>query len=167
MGALRDSAVGIDVGDLEFDHAEMIKARRLWADALNRGSLQEGDVELVKYLHVDAIRDRLAADLFNPYAWDEPEYSGIFLGEFDQALIDIKRLRVATELCIELINRSDQDEHAPIIMIMSFIQWMLGQNDLAFQGTQLALAAHPGYSLALMMQMLLMRGIKPGWMRRN
>jgi hypothetical protein len=167
MGALRDSAVGIDVGDLEFDHAEMVKARRLWADALNRGSLQEGDVELVKYLHVDAIRDRLAADLFNPWAWEEPEYSNVFLGDFDQALIDIKRLRVATELCIGLINSSDHDEHAPIIMLMTFMQWMLGQNDLAWQGTMLALAAQPGYSLAQMMQMLIMRGIRPRWMSRS
>lgn len=166
MTSQREAAAGIKVGDMEFDHPEMIRARRQWAEALTRGHLADGDVELVKYMHVVSIRDRLAADLINPYAWEDPEYSGIFLGDFDPALIDVKRMKTATELCIGLLLQTEDSDHAPMIMIMAFIQWMLGSNDLARQGAVLALVAHPGYELAQLMLMIIARGIQPAYMSR-
>lgn len=166
MTSQREAAAGIRVGDMEFDHPDMIRARRLWAEALTRGHLADGDADLVRYMHVVSIRDRLAADLINPYAWEDPEYSGIFLGDVDPALIDLKRLKVATELCIGLLLLTEEGDHAPMIMIMAFIQWMLGSNDLARQGASLALAADPGYELAQLMLMIVARGIQPAYMNR-
>lgn len=164
---MREAAASIVVGDMEFDNPIMIRARRMWADALERGRLQDGDDELVKFMQVDPIRDRLAADVVNPYAWDEAEYAAVFLGEVDAENLKVGRLRRATELCIALIELSTEDETAPMIMIMSYIQWLMGQNDLARQGAMLALQSRPDYVLAAIMLSFIQNGIAPRWMSRN
>lgn len=157
-------AKNIKVGELQFDHADMIKARSLWAEALREGKVSPEAVEqLVVYFHVDTIRDRLLADVINPYVWDEAEYRNLFLGYVDTDVVQIPRMRRATEVAIQIIDATSPEDNAPLIMMMSFIQWFLGQNDLAYQGTLLALAAQPGYQIAELMQKIIMFGVKPGW----
>jgi hypothetical protein len=156
----------IVVGEMQFDHADMIKARSMWAEALREGKVSPEAVDqLVVYFHVDTIRDRLLADVINPYAWDEAEYRNLFLGYVDTDFVQIGRMRTATEVAIQIIEATSPEDNAPLIMMMSFIQWFLGQNDLAMQGTYLALAAQPGYAIAELMQKIIIHNVRPGWMQ--
>lgn len=156
----------IQVGDMQFDHADMVKARSMWAQALREGKVSPEAVDqLVVYFHVDTIRDRLLADVINPYAWDEAEYRNLFLGYVNTDDVPITRLKTATEVAIQIIEASKKEDQAPLIMIMSFIQWFLGQNDLAWQGAVLALQSHPGYAVAELMQRVILHNVRPGWMQ--
>lgn len=159
-------AKDIRVGEMQFDHADMIKARSMWAEALREGKVSPEAVDqLVVYFHVDTIRDRLLADVINPYAWDEAEYRNLFLGYVDTSVVEIARMRRATEVAIQIIEKTSPEDNAPLIMVMSYIQWFLGQNDLAMQGTYLALAAQPDYQIAKLMQRIIMHNVRPGWMQ--
>ena len=159
-------AKNIKVGELEFDHADMIKARSMWAQVLREGKVSPEAVDqLVVYFHVDTIRDRLLADVINPYVWDEAEYRNLFLGYVDKDSVKIERLRTCAEVAAQIIQQTVPEDNAPLIMVLSFIQWFLGENNLALQGTYLALQAQPGYQIAELMQKIILFNVRPGWMQ--
>lgn len=151
----------------QFDHPYMIRARRMWAELIARGGqLAEGDTELLMYFHVPAIRDRLMADVIDPYAWDEPYYSSLFMGAATPTDGMVARMKAATRACQNLteFGGGEKDDWVPLLMISSMIQWLVGNTNLAITGTQIALKLDPEYELAGMMLQIFVRGIQPRWM---
>jgi len=164
MSTAQDEARGIKVGPYEFDNPQMIKARRLWADLLRRdGELEEGDMELIKFFHVENIRDRLMADIINPYAWDEAEYNALFRGVVrpDAAMVD--RMKAATQACRNLSELSPEADHPPMLLITSMCQWLVLNLPLAQIGARIALRIDPDYHLAKLMLTMTSRGLEPDW----
>ena len=164
MTAAQDAARGINVGPMEFDHPQMIRARRLWADLLMRdGTLEEGDLELVKFLQHDHIRDRLMADVINPYAWDEKEYHAIFRGSIRPDGDMVRRMQSATQACRNLSELSETLDHPPMLMICAMCQWLVLNGTLAGMGAKIALDINPNYDLAKLMLTMVTRGLEPDW----
>lgn len=164
MTTAQDEARGITVGPYEFDHPQMIRARRLWADLLRReGTLAEGDMELIKFFHVENIRDRLMADVINPYAWDEPEYSALFRGAVRPDAEMIDRMKAATVACRDLSALSETADHPPMLLISAMCQWLVLNHALAAMGAQIALQIDPEYQLAKLMLTMTTRGLEPDW----
>lgn len=164
MTAAQDEARGITVGPYEFDHPQMIRARRLWAELLRRdGVVQEGDVELVKFLQVENIRDRLMADVINPYAWDEAEYNALFRGVLQPDGPMIDRMKAATQSCRSLSELSETADHPPMLLISAMCQWLTLNLALAAFGAKIALEIDPDYQLAKLMLTMTSRGLQPDW----
>ena len=168
MTTAQDEARGINVGPLEFDHPQMIRARRLWADLLRReGVLEEGDLELVMFMQHDHIRDRLMADVVNPYAWDEEDYNAIFRGGVKPDGEMVSRMRAATEACRNLSELSETLDHPPMLMICAMCQWLVLNASIAGMGAKIALEINPEYHLARLMLSMVTRGLNPDWALRQ
>ena len=168
MTTAQDEARGINVGPLEFDHPQMIRARRLWAGVLNRnGALEEGDLELVKFFQHDHIRDRLMADVINPYAWDEKDYNAIFRGSLRPDAEMINRMKAATDACRNLSELSETADHPPMLMVCAMCQWLVLNAPIAGMGAQIALEIDPEYHLARLMLTMVTRGLEPDWALRS
>lgn len=168
MTTAQDEARGITVGPYEFDHPQMIRARRLWADLLRReGVLEEGDVELIKFFHVENIRDRLMADVIDPYAWDEAEYNALFRGSVPPDGEMVTRMKHATQACRNLSEVSETADHPPMLLISSMCQWLVLNLPLAAMGAQIALKIDPEYQLAKLMLTMATRGLEPDWAMRD
>jgi hypothetical protein len=164
MTTAQDEARGIKVGPYEFDHPQMIKARRLWAEAIDRGGvLIEADQELVKFLQVEPIRDRLMADIVNPYAWDADEYGLVFRGAHRPDADMVDRMKAATMICRDLSAMSPVEDHPPMLMISCMCQWLVGNSDLAAAGAAICLSIAPLYDLARLMKTMTDRHIPPLW----
>ena len=164
MTAAQDAARGIDVGPLQFDHPQMIRARRLWADVLRRdGALEEGDLELVKFMQHDHIRDRLMADVIDPWALDEKDYNAIFRGANKPDAAMVRRMKAATEACRNLSELSETADHPPMLMISAMCQWLVLNGPLAGMGAKIALNIDPEYQLARLMLSMVSRGLDPDW----
>lgn len=164
MTAAQDEARGISVGPMEFDHPQMIRARRLWADLLRRdGTLVEGDLELVKFLQHDHIRDRLMADVVDPYALEEKDYNAIFRGSVRPDDAMVIRMKAATQACRNLSELSETLDHPPMLMISAMCQWLVLNGQLAGMGAKIALEINPEYELARLMLSMVVRGLDPDW----
>lgn len=167
MTTAQDQARGVRVGPYEFDHPKMIEARRLWAELLRRdGELAPGDEELAVYMHIDPIRDRLVADVLNPYAWDKEEYDDLFRGglEPDGAMID--RMIAATKACRNLGAITPEEDHAPQLMIAAMFQWYTLNPEVAAVGARLALRIDPACEVASLLISMAATGIRPKWAQR-
>lgn len=167
MTKAKELARELDIDGHQFDHPQMIRARRMWADLIARGGeLAEGDNELLKFFHVPAIRDRLMADVIDPYAWDEPYYSSLFLGAATPTDEMVARMKAATKACQNLteFGGGETGDFAPLLMISSMIQWLVGNTPLAITGTQLALTFEPNYDVGLLMLQIFTYGVQPRWM---
>lgn len=150
---------------MEFDNPHMIKARRLWAGVLERnGELADGDLELVKYFQVDFIRDRLMADVINPYVWDEAEYYDLFRGSEAPTPTMIDRMKAATLACRNLSELSEVEDHPPMLMLSTMMQWLVLNPGLALQGAQIALRIAPEYQIAQLMIQMIQGGVQPRWL---
>ena len=164
MTAAQDEARGISVGPLEFDHPQMIRARRLWAEVLRRdGALVEGDLELVKFMQVEAIRDRLMADVIDPYAWDDDEYSAVFRGAVRPDADMVNRMKAATQACRNLSELSETADHPPMLMVCAMCQWMVLNAALAGMGAKIALEIDPEYQIAKLLLTMVAKGLEPDW----
>ena len=168
MTAAQDVANTLSVGAYEFDHPQMIRARRLWADLLARGGeLSPGDEELVTYMHVDAIRDRLMADVINPYAWDQEEYDDLFRGALQPDAEMLKRMKAATIACQQLSREVEEADQPPMLMITAMCQWLTINTDVALMGAKIALKIDPEFRLAQLMVTMIQRGLQPAWLTRR
>lgn len=164
MTTAQDEARGITVGPYEFDHPQMIRARRLWAELLRRnGELVEGDVELVKFFHVENIRDRLMADVIDPWALDQKEYNALFRGSVQPDAPMVGRMRAATQACRNLSELSETKDHPPMLLISAMCQWLTLNLALAAFGAKIALEIDPSYELAKLMLTMTSRGLQPDW----
>lgn len=164
MTEAQEKARGIIVGDFEFDHPEMIRARRMWAELLRRGGeLEPGDEELVKFFYVESIRDRLMADIINPYAWDEAEYMDLFRGALQPDADMIDRMKAATQACRNLSEVTPTADHPPMLLITAMCQWLTLNLALAGTGAAIALKIDPDYQLAHLMLKMAKSGLKPDW----
>lgn len=166
MTAAQDEARAIVVGTMEFDHPHMIRARRMWAEVIRRkGVLAEGDEELVKYFQVHSIRDRLMADVVDPYVWDRDEYFAVFRGGVTPTVDMLIRMKHATEACRNLSQLAAEADLPPMLMVSSMIQWLVCNSGMARDGARIALRIDPQFELAQLMITLTDRGIQPDWIK--
>jgi len=162
--AAQDEARAVAVGAYEFDHPKMIRARRLWAELLRRdGTLAEGDLELVTYMHVETIRDRLMADVLDPWALDKGDYDDLFRGAIRPDAEMIQRMHAATMACRNLSELTPEGDHPPLLLIVAMCQWLTLNAHVAKMGASIALTIDPEFRLAQLMVTMVDRGLVPKW----
>lgn len=117
------------LNDLEFDHQKMRDARAEWNEALGEDVDEAAACELVAYLHIKSIRDRLMADAISA-ADDELMFGKILTGRYE-GRPDWSRVDATEDLLIKVLAYTPIEDRAPLFCFLGWLCWYRGSSSVA------------------------------------
>ncbi|MFJ7751840.1 DUF4192 domain-containing protein [Arthrobacter sp. NPDC097144] len=155
---IHEAAARLEVRNpVDFTEPAMCEARSAWYEAVGTQPDEEATIQLVSYLQVKALRDRIMADMINP-AEDEGIYRAVFMGQHPERP-DWSRVDACEVLLVQLLACTPTADRAPLFSALGWLAWYKGQGSLAADYLAKAMESEPGYRLAELLDEMLRTGL--------
>lgn len=144
---------------LDFGHHAMCTARALWNEAIGEDTTEAAACELVSYLLIKTIRDRIMADAISA-ADDETTYQQVVTGRYE-GQPDWSRVEATEELLVKVVAYTPTEDRAPLFSFLGWLRWYRGSASVAAAYFDKAIETDPQYRPARLMREMVNRGILP------
>lgn len=149
----------------------MVTARVAWEHAMTGVELTRAQSrQLLVYLGIDVLRDRLIADVINPDAATQQDMDDVFLGKIGSPPPQA-RIHAAAQLIARLAEHYDNKidsikDTAPALAILAWMVWMQGgQTENVKEALIMGAAVDPSYELTtLLFGLIIVKERKPRWL---
>ncbi|MCC3270456.1 DUF4192 domain-containing protein [Arthrobacter gengyunqii] len=144
-------------GKKQRGRGQLLDHRAAWYEAVGTQPDEAATIQLVSYLQVKALRDRIMADMINP-AEDEGTYRAVFMGQHPERP-DWSRVDACEVLLVQLLAYTPAADRAPLFSALGWLAWYKGKGSLAAAYLAKALESEPGYRLAELLDEMLRTGL--------
>ncbi|MHA7241493.1 DUF4192 domain-containing protein [Arthrobacter sp. TMS1-12-1] len=145
--------------DLEFDHQKMCDARAEWNEALGEDIDERAACELVCYLNIKSIRERLMADAIGA-ADDEPTFQKVLIGQYE-GRPDWSRVEATEDLLIKILAYTPIEDRAALFCFLGWLSWYRGSSSVAIAYFTKALDIDGQHRLSRLLRELVSRSYVP------